>query len=480
MDITVALYTLIAYKVLLLSIGIWSQKRTKNNSDYFLGGRNLGPVVAAISYGASTASAWTLLGLSGAAYVLGFAAIWMVLGAIGGCIIAWVWIAPRLMQHSRKRQQLTLTEFLAEPPGNKKSGTDSRVALLASIVILASFVFYIAAQFQGAATTFSSSFPVSFTGSLILGAAVITLYTFFGGFWAASITDTIQGGLMLVAAILLPLAALLALVNTGGDSLSNAVNTSTLALTASNSGLAAIGFIAGSLAVGVGTFGQPHLLNRFMALAEERSLRKAQILSISWFSLVFAGTFSLGIMGRSLLPALEQPETLFFQLSELLLHPVIAAILLAAVLSAIMSTADSMLLVVASTIAHDLNLQRLLPGRELLVARLSMLAVAIAAVAIALFLPATIFERVLFAWIAIGSAFGPTVFARLAGASLAPTRVLYSIGTGFVLAVALYLLPDSPGNWAERLLPFLAASLMLLPGARRAPSQAKAEQQAGA
>lgn len=464
MDTSIALVTLLVYKVLLLMIGFWSQRRTKDTNDFFLGGRDLGPVVAAISYGASTASAWTLLGMSGAAFALGLSAFWIVVGAVAGCVVAWLWIAPRLMAHSRKRGQITLTDFLADTaPGQENAGA-RQLQWLASLVILLSFIFYIAAQFQGAATTFSDTFALPATSSLLLGASIIAAYTLLGGFTAASITDTLQGALMLFAALLLPLAAFVQLDGWEGISLERLTATGDLSLTAGNTGLAAVGFLVGSLAIGVGTFGQPHLLNRFMALRDTKALKRAQYLSITWFSLVFVGTFSLGILGRLLLPELDNPETLFFRLADMLLHPVVAALLLAAVLSAIMSTADSMLLVVASTISHDLGLGRALPGRELLISRLAMLSVTALAVLIALFLPATIFERVLFAWIAIGSAFGPTVFARLAGAELSPTAVTGSISAGFTLAVTLYLLPNTPGDWAERLLPFTVAAAILLPG----------------
>ncbi|MBY6189579.1 sodium/proline symporter [Microbulbifer agarilyticus] len=462
MDISVALYTLVIYKVLLLLIGFWSQRRTSNTKDYFLGGRNLGPVVAAISYGASSASAWTLLGMSGVAFVLGVSAIWIAAGAVLGCIFSWIWIAPRLMRYTRDKDQITLTNFLAEDQRQQKSDAHQGVRLVASIVILLSFVVYIAAQFQGAATTFSSAFDMPLIESLILGAAIITIYTYLGGFWAASITDTVQGGLMLFAAVLLPTVAFM---NIGGW---EAIRQSTLftpeawSLTGKNVGLSAVGFIAGSLAIGIGTLGQPHLLHRFMALRDARALKQARVISISWFSIVFLSMFSLGLMGKILLPDLQDPETLFFELSSLLLNPLVAAVLLAAVLSAIMSTADSMLLVVASTISYDLRLQRLMPQRALLVSRLSMLAVTVVAVLIALFLPATIFERVLFAWIAIGSAFGPTILARLAGMQLASASVMRSIATGFILAVVLSLFPNTTGDWAERLIPFTAATLVLL------------------
>ncbi|GAA5526195.1 sodium/proline symporter [Microbulbifer aestuariivivens] len=344
MNISVAIYTLVLYKALLLAVGFWAQKKNKNTEDYFLGGRDLGPVVAAISYGASSASAWTLLGMSGAAYVLGLSAIWIVAGAIAGCATAWLWIAPRLMQHTRSNNQITLTAFLAEDERKGAEGYSRRIQLLASIVILLSFMFYIAAQFQGAATTFSTAFARPIVESLILGAAIITIYTFLGGFLAASITDTIQGGLMLFAAVLLPIVTWLSIGDWHVVWQSITSSPHNLSLNGSNTGLAALGFILGNLAIGLGALGQPHLLNRFMALRDARALKQAQWLSISWFAIVFLSMFTLGLLGKVLLPELDDPEGLFFALSTQLLPPIAAAVLLAAVLSAIMSTADSMLL----------------------------------------------------------------------------------------------------------------------------------------
>lgn len=472
------LITLALYKLLLLGIGLWARGKTRTNDDFFLGGRNLGPVVAAISYGASSASAWTLLGMSGVAYAMGFAAIWLALGAVLGCVVAWLWIAPRLMAHSRARNQLTLTEFLAEdaPPWRAR-----QINLLASAIILFSFVFYISSQFQGAGNSFASTFSMPSAQSIVLGGLIIVTYTLLGGFWAASLTDTLQGGLMLAAAILLPAVAWQAAGGLGGlhQVLADGSGELMFQLTGGNLGLAGIGFVVGGLAVGVGTYGQPHLLNRFMALRDNRALRQAQVIAIGWFALVFGGMFLLGLLGRVLLPAVDDPEAIFFLLTGELLPPVLGAILLAAVLSAIMSTTDSMLLVAASCVSHDLGLARRYPQRALWISRIAMLAISFLAVALAIGLPSSIFSRVLFAWIAIGSAFGPVIFLRLAGRPLSAESVLAAICTGFLLAVILYLLPNSPGDIAERTIPFCAATLVLIAMGQRPPHPRQARGEDG-
>lgn len=453
--------TLIAYKSLLIAIGFWARSRNRDEADFFLGGRGLGPVVAAISYSSSASSAWTLLGVSGAAYVLGLSVIWIALGSITGMLVAWSWIGRRLMYHSRQHDQITLTDFLAQDATGPARGW---IIAVASAIIIASFIFYVAAQFQGAGNTFSSSFGLSMRHSILLGATIIMVYTLLGGFWAVSVTDTLQGALMGLTALLLPVAALTEVGGVSGliQALRAVSSPAQLSLTASHAGLVGIGVIAGGLSIGFGTYGQPHLLVRFMALRDVRALQRARIITIVWYLIVFGGMVLVGLTGHVLQPGTGNPETIFFVLADTLFPPVLSGILIAAVLSAIMSTADSQLLVAASAIAHDLGLGRRHPRRSLLISRLTIVGLVVLAVAVAIYLPERIFSRVLFAWTALGAAFGPAVFLRLAGRTLPPAAVLASIVTGFALAVLLYLAPDSPGDVVERLVPFCASLGVLL------------------
>lgn len=453
--------TLVVYKLALLGIGFWAQRRTQTTGDFFLGGRQLGPVVASISYCASSSSAWTLLGMSGIAYSIGISSIWLALGSISGATFAWLWVAPRLLEHSHKNNLLTLTQFLAEDTTVKQ---EQRIRVLATCIILFSFIFYISAQFQGAGNTFESTFDLGFSESILIGGVIIVIYTLLGGFWAVSLTDTIQGLMMLIAALLLPS---LAWVTAGGwEGISNSLNAreldSLLTLNFGHAGLAAVGFILGGLAVGLSTFGQPHLVSRFMALRDQKALAQARWIAISWFAIVFFGMCILGLSVRVLLPDLANPEILFFEATSELLPPVIAGIMIAAVLSAIMSTADSMLLVGAACVSHDLRLAYRYPGKELLIARFSMVALSIAAIALAINLPASIFDRALFAWVAIGSAFGPILLVKLSGIKVSANGVLLAMGVSCGLAVLLYYLPNTPGDIAERAIPFFTGIIILL------------------
>ena len=457
---TVIALTLIVYKLLLIGIGLWASRRNADEQDFFLGGRGLGPLVAAISYSSSASSAWTLLGVSGAAYVLGVSVIWVALGSFSGMLVAWLWVGPRLMHHSRENHQITLTDFLA---GDASGRQRLWITLSASLIIVFSFVFYVAAQFQGAGNTFASSFGLSMNASIVTGAAIIMIYTLLGGFWAVSVTDTVQGLLMSLTAVVLPAAAIAAL---GGpaefiEQFRASASGAQLSWSGGHAGLFAAGVILGSLGISFGTWGQPHLLVRFMALRDGRALRQARVITIVWYVVVFCGMCLLGLAGHLLHPAAGNPEAVFFTLIESLFHPLVGGVLLAAVLSAIMSTADSQLLVAASAIAHDLGLSRGDPRRQLLVSRLTIVALVALACAVAMLLPERIFSRVLFAWSALGAAFGPTVFFRLAGRQPAPTAVLAAILTGFTLAVVAYLLPNTPGDVLERIGPFMAGLAVL-------------------
>lgn len=463
---TVVAITLVIYLLVLIGIGLWASFRNRNQEDFFLGGRALGPIVAAISYSSSASSAWTLLGVSGAAYVLGVSVVWIAGGSCLGMLVAWFWVGPRLRAVSREKNQLTVTDFLAD---DSTGGARQAIVVAASVIIIFSFTFYVAAQFQGAGNTFSSTFGLSMQSSIMLGALIIMIYTLLGGFWAVSVTDVLQGGLMGVTAIILPLAALSAVGGWAGftDALQAVSSPTQLSWTAGNAGLLALGLVAGGLSISLGTFGQPHLLVRFMALRDDKALRQARVITIVWYGVVFIGMMLVGLIGHVLYPATANPETIFFTLIDNLFTPVLAGILLAAVLSAIMSTADSQLLVAASAIAHDLGLGKKHAQRSLLVSRLTIVVLVAFSVLVAVYLPEKIFSRVLFAWSALGAAFGPTVFLRLAKVPLHPLGVLASILTGFGLSVIFYLMPNTTGDVLERLAPFCASMLTLLLFRRR-------------
>ena len=452
---TAVLAALIAYKLLLIVVGLWAKGRTQDTDSFYLGGRNLPPFVAALSASASSSSAWTLMGVSGAAYSWGLSAIWLFPACVGGFLINWYLIAPAIQRISHATGALTVTELILGPA---QGAERKRIAGLASFIILISLVTYIASQFQGAGKALHETFDWSAETSIIIGSIVVIFYTLLGGFWAVSLTDTLQGLVMLFTAIVLPLAAVATL---GGPTafvtrLFEHSDPNFLSLTGAWPSAATAGFILGLLGIGLGYPGQPHVVNRFMALQNHpRAIILARRYSITWAVLVYAGMLCLGFAGRILVPELSDQEVVFVALTHMLFPPVVAGIMLAAVLSAIMSTADSQLLVAASSITHDIGYKPIQNSVHL--SRWVIVILSGIATLAALFSPSAIFGRVLFAWSAMGSAFGPLVFARSLGWRVSPNATLIAMTLGFGLSVFAYSFETTRGTAFERILPWLLA-----------------------
>jgi sodium/proline symporter len=464
------LITLVTYKIALVVIGLWASRRTHDDADFFLGGRKLGPWVAALSASASSSSAWTLLGVSGAAYAWGLSALWLFPATVSGFMINWLWVAPRLMPLSRRNQSLTLTEFVA---GERSDRLFPTIIRLSSAVVVFSFLFYIAAQFQAAGHAFASSFGLPTNTSIAIGVGIIILYTLLGGFWAVSVTDSLQGLMMAMTAVILPIVALVFVGGFGAlaEGLREVSSAAEMSLTGPYTGIVALGFILGTLGIGLGYPGQPHVVNRFMALRDPKALSHGRLIAIGWAVIIYSGMLLLGLCGRVLFTTIPNHEQIFFQTANEILPPVVAGVMIAAVLSAIMSTADSQLLVAGSAISWDWRRAGLSEtGSEqhsLGATRLVVLLVSVVAMLIAMFAPAAIFSRVLFAWHAIGSAFGPILILRLLGWKIDSRAVLASIATGFGLTVIFNLFPDAPGDWVERLVPLVAAFAVAASGRRK-------------
>ncbi len=453
---SILITTLILYQILLLFIGWWASRRTSDNEDFYLGGRKLGAAVAALSASASSSSAWSLLGVSGAAYAWGLPAIWLIPSTLLGFFINWYWIAPRMWQQSRVNNALTLTEFLAGPQGDPARKAIMRIG---AAVILFSFTFYIAAQFQAAGNTFAGALDMDPTLAIALGAGIVLIYVMLGGFWAASVTDSIQGILMAASAVILPVVALIAVGGPGVLLASLDVDgISAITLWTRQESLAAgIGFVIGLAGIGLGYPGQPHVVNRFMAMENLKDIPTARIIAITWAVIIYTGMVILGWCGRLLVSALGDGEQVLFALATLLLPSIMAGIMVSAILSAIMSTADSQLLVAASSVSHDLRNGKMTTHESLKQSRWVVLSIGIAAILLAVYSPEAIFSRVLFAWQALAAAFGPLLIITLWRGSVRPNWRIAAMTSGFILTVILNWTADTPGDIAERYIPMLVA-----------------------
>ena len=477
-DNLIVLATLVAYKLLLVAVGVWASRRNQTESDFLIAGQGLGPWVAGLSYAASTSSAWVLLGFSGFVYVNGLSALWMVPGIWVGYVAVWLWFGRRLRAETADEGHVTTADFLA---GGQSPGGKRLIAGVAAAMILFCFIFYIAAQFGAAAQAFETQFSLPRVESVLVGAGVVLVYSLLGGFWAVSVTDMLQGALMLLVAVLLPIAALVAAGGPFGVMATLQANEATayLSLAGDMPAMLLAGFVIGVWGVGLGALGQPQLITRLMAVKDEAARKRGFQIAIIWAILVFTGMTVLALSGRALVGAGSNGEALFYQVARDYLPPLIGGLVIAAVLSAVMSTVDSILLVAAAAVSRDLGVSRRFAGQEVLVSRLVMVGIAVVAVWMTLSLPSTIFARVLFAWAALGAAFGPIIVMRVVGIQSGHRAVLAAMIVGFGLTVFFNAmgamdaasLPGPaalaaqwahlPGDPFERVFPWIPALLIL-------------------
>jgi sodium/proline symporter len=454
------------YAVLMVAIGAWASRRTTDSEDFFLGGRRLGPWLAALSQGATQSSAWTLVGVSGAAFAWGLSAAWIWVSVVVGYAVNWFVVAPQLRRLSARDGSVTVVQWLA---GRSDAPLAVATRRSAAFIIVASFLFYVAAQFQAAGSAFSLVLGVDVRWCIVGGAALIVGYTLVGGFWAASVTDFVQGALMLIVALVLPAAALAAAGGLGP--LVEAVAATTGAgagWLGGREGAAALAFVAGTMGIGLAAPGQPHVVNHFMATRDDHSIRRGGAIAIAWIALVLAGMLVVGWSGRLLAAPPARAEEVLYTAAAAWLPAVLGGFVTVAVMSAIMSTVDSQLLTATSSVTIDWR------GGDrqarLHAPRVTLLLFSVLAAGIALYAPASVYSRVLFAWNALGAAFGPLVVLRVLGGRPLPGRALASMWAGFLLTVLFYLLPDSEGDLLERVVPFLAAlAVAALPWRGRAP-----------
>lgn len=439
-----ALISLAAYFVVMLAIGYYGYRNaTSDMSEYMLGGRRLHPAVGALSAGASDMSGWMLMGLPGAIFVSGLSAAWIAVGLTIGAYLNYRLVAPRLRVYTELADDaLTIPDFF-----EKRFGDDTHaLRVLSSVVIVIFFTLYTSSGVVAGGKLFEASFGLSYELGLVLTAGVVVAYTLFGGFLAVSITDFVQGCIMFVALILVPAVALLDL---GGlASTVTAVADKEPVLTSWLAGVTVLGLLS-SLSWGLGYFGQPHIIVRFMAIRSLADIATARRIGMSWMLVAVVGAVMTGFAGIAYLEAnpaaFEEPETIFIYLSQLLFHPLIGGFLLAAILAAIMSTISSQLLVSSSSLTGDFYqtfVRRGATQSELvLVGRLSVLAVAIVATVLALDRSATILSLVSNAWAGFGAAFGPLVLLSLFWPGLTRDGALAGMLVGALTVLLWIYLP---------------------------------------
>ena len=413
------LATFCLYIIFMLLIGTWAYRKTHRMADYILGGRELGPWVAALSACASDMSGWLLMGLPGYAYLSGLESFWLAGGLLVGTYTNWRIMAKRLRIYTEVTENsLTIPDFL------EKRFDDRRhlLRIISAFFILTFFLFYTSSGLVAGGKLFESVFNLPYVSAVGIGALTIVIYTFMGGFLAVSWTDLIQGLLMFAALLIVPV---IVITDIGGYektiSSIKQINTDLLNPLTDNSGkyLTLIGVIS-LIGWGLGYFGQPHILARFKAIRSTDDLPNARRIAVTWTGLALVGAILVGVTGiiyqnPPLLGA--DSERIFILLVSALFHPVIAGILLAAILAAIMSTADSQLLVSSSALAEDFYkalFRRKASQKELvLVGRCAVVLIASIAYALALDRESKVLDLVAYAWAGFGAAFGPTLILSL-------------------------------------------------------------------
>ncbi|MET4696040.1 sodium/proline symporter PutP [Endozoicomonas lisbonensis] len=411
--------TFFVYLGIMLFIGAWAWKRTKDSSDYFLGGRTLGPWPAALSAGASDMSGWLLLGLPGYAFASGVEAFWLAGGLLLGTWLNWLFVAKRLRSYSQIADNaLTLPEFFK----NRFHDNSRALQVVSAFFILLFFLFYTSSGLVAGGKLFETVFDLNYHWAVIIGTACIISYTLFGGFIAVSWTDLVQGLLMAAALLLVPI---IAIQTAEGASITSQLKTLNPELlnpftAADGSPLGLIPII--SLAAwGLGYFGQPHILARFAGIRSTDDIPTARRIAVGWSGISMLGAIMVGLTGLLFITnnntTLGDGETIFMVLVNALFHPLIAGILLAAILAAIMSTADSQLLVSSSALAEDFYKAIIRPNASssevLLVGRLAVVIIALVALSLAMVPDSSVLDLVSYAWAGFGAAFGPVLIMSL-------------------------------------------------------------------
>ena len=429
------LVTFIVYFVFLLSVGWFFYKRTMNLEDYLIGGRRLGKWVTALSAQASDMSGWLLMGLPGAVLLMGTSQSWIAIGLFIGTVVNWLMVAPRLRVHTEKVGAITLPSFFEK----RFKDPTGALRVLSAVIILFFFTVYASSGLVAAGRLFEVMFGGDFALAVLIGGIIIVVYTFLGGFLAVSWTDFVQGLLMFLAVVLVPAVAFFSAGGVAG--IREAMIEADISGSLIPGGTLPLVGIISTMAWGLGYFGQPHILSRFMGIRSVKDLPGSTTIAIIWvgFSLTFA--VFIGLIGISLFPELTGPasETVFIQMVRTVFSPWLGGILLAAILSAIMSTIDSQLLVSSSALTEDLYKrvagEEISQGRLMWMGRLSVVIIAVIALVLALNPQNTVLGLVSYAWGGFGAAFGPIVIMALLSRRTTWQSALAGMLTGTIVLI---------------------------------------------
>lgn len=460
------------YLLMMIGIGIYSYRKSTNDSEGFLiGGRKMGAAVTALSAGAADMSGWLLMGLPGAMYFTGLSSAWIAIGLTLGCYLNYVFVAPRLRAYTEVAQNsITLPVFFE----NRFKDKTRLLRIVSSILILIFFTLYTSTGMVSGGKLFESAFGLDYMTGLLVTSLVVVFYTFLGGFLAVSLTDFVQGTIMVLALVIVPIVAVSEIGGVGETvSLINQKGTNYLDLFRGTTTVSIISLMAW----GLGYCGQPHILVRFMAIDKVSDLKKAKNIGITWMIFTVGGALLVGLIGIAYLLKFDhstmnifdhsktEAETVFIYFSRILFHPLIGGFLLSAILAAVMSTISSQLLVTSSSLTEDIYkafLNKKASDKQLLiVSRLSVLIVAIIAVLLSLNPNDSILNLVGNAWAGFGAAFGPIIIFSLFWKKTSWQGALAGMLTGGIV-VLLWVYTNHPyKDWYE-IIPGFVSSIIAI------------------
>ncbi len=458
------LFSLILYLACMLGIGVYFYRKTDNIDDYVLGGRGLNSWVSAMSASASSMSGWLLLGLPGGIYAAGLGEVsWIAIGLTIGTYLNWRFVARRLRDYTEKAgNSLTLSDYFE----NRFNDSSKALRVLSAVIIIVFFTIYVASGFVAGAKLFETVFNISYVTALLISVLVIVSYTFLGGFNAVSWTDFFQGALIFIAIILVPIFAYAAL---GGVSAAhvqiNEANPYFLNFFKSaDGGSVPLIFIVFTMAWGFGYFGQPHILARFMAIKTSAAVKQARIIAVAWSAIAYGGGVFIGLLGFAYFKTpLADPETIFMNMINAMFHPLVAGLLLAAILAAIMSTADSQLLVTSSALTQDFYralFKKNPSDKELIwIGRSAVAGFAVLSAFFARDPGSNVLEIVGYAWAGFGASFGPVIILSLFWKRMTKEGAL----TGMISGCATVIIwKNLSGGWFDmyEMLPAFTAAVI--------------------
>ena len=456
------------YLVALLLVGIFTYKYNKTQEDYLLAGRRLGPWVTAFSERASGESAWLLLALPGAVITIGLSVSWSVIGIIAGIVASWYLIAEKLREETGKYNALTIPDYLHK----RFDDSSNIIRVFSSIIIAFFFLFYVSAQLHASGKILNSLFTINPITGITIGALIIISYTLLGGFMAVAWTDFFQGFLMLGTLVILPITGFIELSKSGitisdGWIMAEAIfkNENSSLFGGKKNGEAFIVALTG-LSWGLGYLGQPHLLIRFMAIKRSKDIKIARRIALFWAFPAVIGAFFVGVVsllhfGPSYFVTID-PEKAMPLLSKSIMHPILAGLFISGAVSAMMSTADSQLLVSSSAITEDLlfKFKKIMPKNIVTLNRLVVVLIGVIAYCIAIYSEIkgnNIFSIVSYAWSGLGSAFGPVLLMSLWWKKINRNGVIAGIFTGFFTTIVWSNIPFLNEFITERLSSFIVS-----------------------